>query len=145
MQNDQTPESTEPKVRKQKQQPEIVKQSSPLDYILWLIAIILLMVAMFTNIYLPRYWVAANDVWVRVGVIVGCIVVALGLLYLTHQGKSFIQLLKDSRLELRRVTWPTKDETMTSSWQVIVVVFVTAFLIWCFDALFNWLTKLIIG
>lgn len=32
------------------------------------------------------------------------IVVALGLLYATHQGKGFVRLLKDARVELRRVT-----------------------------------------
>lgn len=146
MQNHQAPSNENMAVKKQKEQSvEVVKQSSPLDYVLWLIALTLLLVATMANSYLPRYWVEANDVWVRVGVIVGCVVVALGLLYLTHQGKAFIQLVKDSRIELRRVTWPTKAETMTTSWQVVIVVFITAFLIWCFDTLFNWLMKLIIG
>ena len=45
-----------------------------------------------------------------VGVILACIVVALGLLYATHQGKGFVRLLQDARIELRRVTWPTKQD-----------------------------------
>ena len=70
---------------------------------------------------------------------------ALGLLYATHQGKGFVRLLKDSRIELRRVTWPTKQETVTTSWQVLAVVVVASILLWCFDYVLGWLMKFIIG
>ncbi len=70
---------------------------------------------------------------------------ALGLLYATHQGKGFVRLLKDSRIELRRVTWPTKQETVTTSWHVLIVVVVTSIVLWCFDYLLGWAIKLIIG
>jgi preprotein translocase subunit SecE len=124
---------------------EVVNSGSPLDIVLWIIALILLVGAMMVNQHLPAYWAPANDVWVRVGVILACIVGAFGLLYATHQGKGFIRLLKDSRIELRRVTWPTKQETMTTSWQVLVVVVVAAILLWCFDYVLGWAIKLIIG
>ena len=124
---------------------EVVNSGSPLDFVLWIIALILLVGAMMVNQHLPAYWAPANDVWVRVGVILACIVGAFGLLYATHQGKGFIRLLKDSRIELRRVTWPTKQETMTTSWQVLVVVVVAAILLWCFDYVLGWAIKLIIG
>ncbi|NWK75088.1 preprotein translocase subunit SecE [Acinetobacter cumulans] len=124
---------------------EVVKSGSPIDVILWVIALILLVGAMMVSQYLPAYWAPANDVWVRVGVILACIVVALGLLYATHQGKGFVRLLKDSRIELRRVTWPTKQETVTTSWQVLAVVVIASILLWCFDYILGWLMKFIIG
>ncbi|WP_298147268.1 preprotein translocase subunit SecE [uncultured Acinetobacter sp.] len=124
---------------------EVVKTGSPFDYVLWAIALILLVGALMTNQQLPAYWAPANDVWVRVGVILACIVGALGLLYATHQGKGFIRLLQDSRIELRRVVWPTKQETMTTSWHVLVVVLVASVLLWCFDYILGWAIKLIIG
>lgn len=129
----------------QKYEAEVVKQKSPLDIVLWGVALALLSVAVMGNTLLPKYWVAANDIWVRIGVIVGCVVVALALLYVTQQGKAFVQLLKDSRIELRRVIWPTKAETVNTSWQVILVVLITAALLWCLDTLFSLLMKFIIG
>jgi len=54
-------------------------------------------------------------------------------------------LLKDSRIELRRVTWPTKHETVTTSWQVLLVVVVAAIILWCFDYIIGWFMKFIIG
>ena len=124
---------------------EVVRSGSPLDIVLWVIAIAFLLLATMVNQYLPAYWAPANNIWVRVGAIFACIVVALGLLYATHQGKGFVRLLKDSRIELRRVTWPTKHETVTTSWQVLLVVVVAAIILWCFDYIIGWFMKFIIG
>ena len=129
----------------QRNNAEVVSSGSPLDAVLWLVAIALLIGSALVNQHLPAYWAPANDIWVRVGVILACIIVAFGLLYATHQGKGFARLLKDSRIELRRVTWPTKQETMTTSWQVLAVVVVASILLWCFDYILGWLMKFIIG
>ena len=124
---------------------EVVGSGSPLDVVLWLIAIALLIGSALVNQHLPAYWAPANDIWVRVGVILACVVIALGLLYATHQGRGFVRLLQDARIELRRVTWPTKQETLTTSWQVLLVVVVASVLLWCFDYGLGWFIKLIIG
>ena len=124
---------------------EVVKSGSPLDVVLWLVAIVLLIGATMVNQYLPQYVPAASDIWVRIGAVVACIVVALGLLYATHQGKGFIRLLKDSKVELRRVSWPTKQETLSTSWHVLVVVIIASIVLWCFDYFLGWVIKLIIG
>ncbi|MGB9189901.1 preprotein translocase subunit SecE [Acinetobacter sp.] len=124
---------------------EVVNSGSPLDIVLWVIALILLIGAAIGGQYLPAYWAPANSVWVRVGIILACIVVALGLLYATHQGKGFIRLLKDARIELRRVTWPTKQETVSTSWHVLAVVVIAAIVLWCFDYILGWLMKFFIG
>ncbi len=124
---------------------EVANSGSPLNVVLWVIALILLIGAAMVGQYLPAYWAPANNVWVRVGVILACIVVALGLLYATHQGKGFVRLLKDSRIELRRVTWPTKQETVSTSWHVLAVVVIAAIVLWCFDYILGWLMKFFIG
>lgn len=124
---------------------ETVGSGSPLDIVLWIIALALLIASMMVNQFLPGYWAPANDVWVRIGIILTCIIVALGLLYATHQGKGFVRLLQDARIELRRVTWPTKQETITTSWQVLLVVIIASLVLWCFDYGLGWFIKLIIG
>ena len=124
---------------------ETVGSGSPLDVVLWIIALALLIASMMVNQFLPGYWAPANDVWVRIGIILTCIIVALGLLYATHQGKGFVRLLKDARIELRRVTWPTKQETVTTSWHVLAVVVIASLVLWSFDYILGWLMKFIIG
>lgn len=123
-----------------------VKRTSLLDMLLWVIAIALIIAATLVNQYLPQYWApAATNVGYRVGAIVACIVVAMGILYATHQGKGFTRLLKDSRIELKRVTWPTKQDTVTSTWQVLVVILVAALILWIFDSILKVLVEFIIG
>ena len=39
----------------------------------------------------------------------------------------------------------TKQETVTTSWQVLAVVVVASILLWCFDYILGWLMKFIIG
>ena len=124
---------------------EVVSSGSPFDVVLWILALALFIAALMVNQFLPAYWVPASSIWVRIGVILGCIVAALGLLYATHQGKGFVRLLKDSRVELRRVTWPTKQETVTTSWQVLLVVVIAAIALWCFDYVIGLFMKFIIG
>src|SRR5690606_2430687 len=146
MSNDKSRDALSEAAIPQRNNPAVdVSSGSPLDVVLWIIALILLGGAMMVNQHLPAYWAPANDIWVRVGVIFACIVGALGLLYATHQGKGFVRLLIDLRIELRRVTWPTKQETVSASWQVLLVVIIAAIVLWCFDYVLGWLMKFIIG
>ncbi|WP_182406853.1 preprotein translocase subunit SecE [Psychrobacter sp. GP33] len=124
---------------------EVAKTSSTKDIVLWLLAIIVLIGATLVNQYLPGYWQPANEVWIRISIIVALFVFALVCLALTHQGRAFKTLLKDAAVELRRVTWPSKDETFQYTWQVIVVIAIVGFFIWLLDNFFNWFVGLFIG
>jgi preprotein translocase subunit SecE len=124
---------------------EVVRSGTAIDAVLWLVALAALISATLVNQYLPAYWAPASNVWVRVGFITGLIVGALGLLIATHQGKGFITLLKDSRVELRRISWPAKQDTFQTTWIVLVVVLVMSLLLWGIDTVFGLLISSIIG
>jgi len=124
---------------------EVAKTSSAKDIVLWLIAIVLLIGATLVNQYLPGYWQPANNVWIRISLIVVLIIIALVCLALTHQGRAFKILLKDAGIELRRVTWPSKDETFQYTWQVLVVMAIVGFFVWLLDNFFNWFVGVFIG
>ena len=124
---------------------EVAKTGSIKDLILWLLAAIFLIGATLVNQYLPGYWQPANDVWVRISIIVVLIILALACLALTHQGRAFKILLKDAAVELRRVTWPSKDETFQYTWQVIVMIIIVGFFVWLLDNFFVWFVGIFIG
>lgn len=124
---------------------EVAKTGSAKDLILWLLSAIFLISATLVNQYLPGYWQPANDVWIRIGIIVALVVLALVCLAFTHQGRAFKILLKDAAVELRRVTWPSKDETVQYTWQVLVVIAIAGFFIWLLDNFFNWFVGIFIG
>ncbi len=140
------PQSPSPQPTAKSPQPvDVVRAGTPVDGLLWLIALALLIGATLVNQYLPAHWAPANQTGVRIGVIVGMVVTALLLLALTHQGKGFAGLLRQSRTELRRITWPTKQDTFTTTWIVLGVSLVMAVILWALDQLFGWLISAIIG
>lgn len=137
--------SSEPIIIQKNPAIEVAKRRSGKDVLLWLFAMVALISATLVNQYLPAYWQPANNIWTRIGVIVALIVSAIIALALTNQGSAFKTLLLDSRIELRRVTWPSKNETIQYTWQVSVVCLVMALLIWILDFASSSLIQVIIG
>ena len=58
--------------------------------------------------------------------------------YQSDFGKLVYSYLTDSKLELKKVTWPTKQETTQTTLGVIVVVIIVGILLWLFDMLLGW-------
>lgn len=124
---------------------QVVKTRSAKDMILWILALIALIGATLVTQYLPKYWQPASNKSTQIAVIVGLVVVALVLLALTKQGRSFKTLLLDARTELSRVTWPSKAETIQYTWQVLLGLGILALLVWLLDTIFGQVIKLILG
>ena len=123
---------------------EVAKKHSAKDFLLWLIAIIAMISATLVSQYLPRYWAPANNVWTQIAITVSLVVFGFICLAFTNQGSAFKTLLKDAGIELRRVTWPTKDETARYTWQVILIMIIFGIIIWLLDMFFIYIVGLII-
>ncbi|OOR82704.1 preprotein translocase subunit SecE [Moraxella canis] len=123
---------------------EVAKKRSPKDMLLWLVAIIAMISATLVSQYLPRYWAPANNVWMQIAITVSLVVFGFICLAFTNQGSAFKTLLKDAGIELRRVTWPTKDETVRYTWQVILMMIVFGIIIWLLDMFFSYVVGFVI-
>ncbi|MBP5143215.1 preprotein translocase subunit SecE, partial [Pseudomonas chlororaphis] len=53
--------------------------------------------------------------------------------------------VKEARTEIRKVVWPTRQETTQTTLIVVAVVLVMALLLWGLDSLLGWLVSLIVG
>jgi preprotein translocase subunit SecE len=71
--------------------------------------------------------------------------VAVFILLKTELGGNALEFIKDSRLELRKVVWPTRAETLQTSLAVIVMVIVMGIFLWLFDVLLFWAVRLLTG
>ena len=58
--------------------------------------------------------------------------------YQSDFGKLVYSYITDSKVELKKVTWPTKQETTQTTLGVIVVVIIVGILLWLFDMLLSW-------
>ncbi|OPH38025.1 MULTISPECIES: preprotein translocase subunit SecE [Moraxella] len=123
---------------------DVATTRSGVDIVLWLIAIVALISSTLISTYLPRYWAPATESITQLLITAGLVLLAVICLAFTHQGRAFKVLLKDAGIELRRVTWPTKNETFKYTWQVIVVMIIVGFIVWLLDNLFNYLLGFIL-
>ena len=58
--------------------------------------------------------------------------------YQSDFGKLVYSYVTDSKVELKKVTWPTKQETTQTTLGVIFVVIVVGILLWLFDMPLGW-------
>ncbi|KGK81111.1 MULTISPECIES: preprotein translocase subunit SecE [Pseudomonas] len=110
------------------------------DLVKWLVVAALVVVAVVGNQYY-----SAEPILYRVLALLVVAAVA-GLVALqTVKGQAFFVLLKEARVEIRKVVWPTRQETTQTTLIVVAVVLVMALLLWGLDSLLGWLVSMIVG
>ncbi|MGE5336504.1 MAG: preprotein translocase subunit SecE [Gemmatimonadota bacterium] len=75
----------------------------------------------------------------RIGILVGGIVIGLGVAWFSHPGKRFIGFARESYDEARRVTWPSRKETVNTTGIVFAFVVVMAIFLFIVDKSLEWL------
>ena len=79
------------------------------------------------------YRLGAEPLLVRVGALLLALAVAVGLVFWTAPGRSLWEFIKEARLELRKVVWPTNKEAAQSTVAVVVLVLAVALFLWVVD------------
>jgi len=113
--------------------------ASRFDGAKWAVVAVLVAVAVVGNSYF-----ADQSLLYRVLGIVALAVVAGMVALQTAKGAAFWTLVKGSRTEIRKVVWPTRQETVQTTMIVVVFVIVVALLLWGLDSLLGWLVSLAI-
>ena len=70
-------------------------------------------------------------------------VVAAAIFIKSAQGARFLPFVKETRIELRKVVWPTRQETIKTTGFVLIAVIIVAIFLWIVDAFFTWGVQLI--
>ena len=63
----------------------------------------------------------------------------------TSKGNAAWNLLKEARSEIRRVVWPTNNETTQTTLVVLAMVFIFSLILWGLDSLLSWFVSSVIG
>jgi preprotein translocase subunit SecE len=110
------------------------------DLLKWLVAAALVVVGVSGN-----QFYSAEPILYRVLALL-VIAAAAGFVALqTAKGQSFFSLVKEARIEIRKVVWPTRQETTQTTLMVVAVVLVMALLLWGLDSLLGWIVSSIVG
>ncbi len=91
------------------------------------------------------YYYAEASVLLRaIGVLVA-LIAAIGVAAWTVQGQTLWRFVQGSRVELRKVVWPTREEATQTTLAVLVFAMVMGVFFWLLDLFLLWITRLLTG
>ena len=91
------------------------------------------------------YLLVDLPIWLRWIIVLAALVVGALVSLQSYQGKEFWGFVQSSRVELRKVVWPNRQETMQVTLVVFVMIIVLGFFFWGVDTLLALLTKWLTG
>ena len=65
-------------------------------------------------------------------------VVAFFIVTTTGIGRRSMGFVREARVEVRKVVWPTRQETTQTTIAVLIMVFIVAIMLWLIDMLLGW-------
>ncbi|WP_293730410.1 preprotein translocase subunit SecE [uncultured Actinobacillus sp.] len=127
---------------KKKDIEEVGQKSKGVNVFLWVLSLIIVLVASVGNVVFAEQFSTP----IRVVAIFILLVLALVFAALTNEGKRALNFFSESRVELRRIVWPTRPETMQTTFIIIAATVLLSLILWAFDsiiiAVLNFLTNL---
>ena len=81
----------------------------------------------------------------RVGGVIGSVAVAAAIASQTAKGRQVTTFIREANIEVRKVVWPTRQETVQTTMMVMIVVVIFAILLWLLDLMLGGLVQFAIG
>ncbi len=117
----------------QNAQPQQGSGNKALDVIVMTLAVLIAAAGLFAFTFLTD-----QSTGVRIGALLGGLVVAVIVAAFSSTGKRFIAFCRESWEELRRVVWPTRKETVNTTGIVMAFVVAVAIYLFLVDKLIEW-------
>ena len=114
--------------------------SGVLDIIKLLVAAGVLVGGLYGYYYLLEW-----SLPLRVLLVLGCLIAGVAIAMTSVQGQRLWAFIQGSRVEIRKVVWPTKQETTQTAIAVFVFTLVMALFFWGLDSFLLWLTRTLVG
>ena len=111
-----------------------------LDSLKWLVALAIVGGGIYANSYY-----AAIEPLFRALTGLLAVAVAIGVALQTEKGAWVWDLAKEARVEVRKVVWPTTQETTQTTLIVVGVVILLALILWGLDSSLSWGVRGVIG
>ncbi|MGB1885222.1 MAG: preprotein translocase subunit SecE [Gammaproteobacteria bacterium] len=90
------------------------------------------------------YYADASKLYRVVGMLVAVGVAAVISLQ-TDKGRQVSGFVREAQVEVRKVVWPTRQETMQTTMFVMIVVVIFAILLWLLDLMLSSVIQMLIG
>ena len=114
--------------------------SNRLDSVKWVLVVALLGAGIYGNSYFSD-----ESLLYRVIALLAVAAVAISVAITTEKGGSAWVMIKGARTEIRKVIWPTRQETTQTTIIVMVFVVVCGLFFWALDSFLGWIASLLLG
>jgi len=114
--------------------------TSTLDTVKLAAAMAILMGAM-----VAFYYYADVSKLARVVGLIAAVGVAAAIALQTDKGRTLASFVKDAQIEVRKVVWPTRQETVQTTLVVMVVVIIIAIFLWILDMALGGIVSWVMG
>jgi len=84
-----------------------------------------------------------NTTLYKVLVLLLGLIIAGFVFFKSPQGVRLNAFTKETKIELRKVVWPTRDETVKTTGMIMVAVVIVAIFLWIVDAILTWAVQLL--
>ncbi len=103
-----------------------------------------LAIAVATAGLVAFYWLEGrNSMWTRTGILLGGFALAIVFIAFSGFGRFLREYAIESHFELRKIVWPTRQETIQTTLVIAVVVLIVSLMLFAFDStlgfVFRWL------
>jgi preprotein translocase subunit SecE len=114
--------------------------SGSLDSLKWVIVLLILAGVVFAN-----YFYGEQSVLYRAIGAVIAISIAGVIAVQTVKGHNAVAFAKESRTEIRKVVWPTRQEAVQTTGIVLFATFIMSLIMWGLDSTLFWIVGFITG
>jgi preprotein translocase subunit SecE len=91
------------------------------------------------------YFYADQSLLYRVMGLLACAGISVAISLQTEKGKQIWGYFHDAQIEVRKVVWPTRQETVQTTLIVILMVILVAIILWLLDMFLGWSIGLLMG
>ena len=93
------------------------------------------------------YYFYENDIAlpIRVLMVLGGTAAGIAIAMTSAQGQRLWHFIQGSRVEIRKVVWPTRTETTQTAIAVFIFTLIMALFFWALDSGLLWLTRRLVG
>ncbi len=91
------------------------------------------------------YFFADYSLLYRVLGLLAAVGVSVAIALQTGKGRQIWGYFHEAQIEVRKVVWPTRQETVQTTLIVIIMVIIVALILWGLDALLGWAIGLLMG
>lgn len=104
-----------------------------IDPLLWIVVFVVCIASFVANYHWP-----VLSVYIKIAIWLVTAIIALLLIGMTAKGLAFLKFTKEARVELKKVHWPTRQETIQTTLMVVVMIVIVGLFLWGVDAFFMW-------